>query len=245
LLTPSVLALRSLLFNLYFFGWTTLYCLAVLPGYPFYSPPVMRQVARAWQRGVLAGLRVIVGLSYEVRGREHIPPGPVVIACKHQSAWETVACHALLDEIAVALKEELTRIPVFGWYLLRAGSIRIDRGAAAGAIRSLVAGARREIGLGVSVLIFPEGTRREPGAPPDYKPGVAAVYNAVRRPVVPAALNSGLFWRRRGFIKYPGRIVLEFLPPIPPGLPRPDFMHRLEQAIETATARLVAEGQGG
>ena len=106
-----------------------------------------------------------------------------------------------------------------------------------------MAGAKREVGLGVSVLIFPEGTRRDPGAPPDYKPGVAAVYNAVRRPVVPAALNSGLYWPRRGFIKYPGRIVLEFLPPIPPGLGRQEFMQRLEQAIETATARLVAEGR--
>lgn len=238
-----LLAVRSFLFNLFFFGWTTVYCLAVLPGYPFYSPRVMRQVARGWQRVLLVGLRLIVGLSYEVRGREHIPPGPVVFACKHQSAWETVACHALLDEISVALKYELTRIPVFGWYLLRAGSIRIDRGAASAAIRSLVAGAKREVGLGVSLLIFPEGTRRDPGAPPDYKPGVAAVYNAVRRPVVPAALNSGLYWRRRGFIKYPGRIVLEFLPPIPPGLGRQEFMQRLEQAIETATARLVAEGR--
>ena len=165
----------------------------------------MRQVARAWQRVLLVGLRVIVGLTHEVRGREHIPLGPVVIACKHQSAWETVACHALLDEIAVALKEELTRIPVFGWYLLRAGSIRIDRGAAAGAIRSLIAGARREVALGVSVLIFPEGTRREPGCPARLQA------RAWPRSTTPcgcrwcrSALNSGLYWRRRGFIKYPG-----------------------------------------
>jgi 1-acyl-sn-glycerol-3-phosphate acyltransferase len=236
-----ILALRSFLFNLFFFGWTAIYCLIVLPGYPFYSPRRMRQVARAWQRGLLTGLRVIVGLAHEVRGREHIPPGPVIFACKHQSAWETVACHALLYDVAVALKEELTRIPVFGWYLLRAGSIRIDRGAGSAAIRSLVAGARREVALGLSVLIFPEGTRRDPGDPADYKPGVAAVYNAVGLPVVPVALNSGLFWRRRGFMKYPGRIIIEFLPPIPPGLARPAFMRELERSIETATTRLLAE----
>ena len=241
--TP-VLALRALLFQAIFYVWTTVYCLAVLPAYPFLSQPAMRAVARTWQRTILWLLRVVVGLTYEVRGRARVPAGPVIMASKHQSAWETLVFHALIPEIAVGLKEELTRIPVFGWYLMRAGNIRIDRGAAANAIRSLVRGGKQAVAQGLTVLIFPEGTRRAPEDPPDYKPGVAALYAALKLPVVPVALNSGLYWRRREFVKHPGRVLVEFLEPIPAGLERKAFMHRLERAIETGTARLVAEARG-
>jgi 1-acyl-sn-glycerol-3-phosphate acyltransferase len=238
-----LLVLRGLLFNALFYLWTALFCLLVLPVFPFLSPAGMRRMARLWERVTFALLRLTVGLGHEVRGREHLPAGPVIIASKHQSAWETLAFHVLVPEVAVGLKEELTRIPVFGWYLMRAGNIRIDRGAAARAIRSLVEGAKRAVASGLSVLIFPEGTRRAPGDPPDYKPGVVALYHALRLPVVPVALNSGLFWRRRGLVKRPGRIVVEFLEPIPPGLERKAFMRTLEQRIETATARLIEEAR--
>ncbi len=240
-----VVVVRSLLFDLFFYLSTTVYCLAVLPAYPFLSAPGMRRVARVWQRMVSWGLRVIVGLSYEVRGREFLPQQPAIIASKHQSAWETLTFHILVPEVAVCLKDELTRIPVFGWYLMRAGSIRIDRGAAARAIRSLVLGAKRAIAEGLSVQIYPEGTRRGITDLPDYKPGVMALYSALRLPVVPVALNSGLFWPRHGFIRRPGRITVEFLPPIPAGLDRKLFMHELEATIETASARLVAEARQG
>lgn len=238
-----VVVLRSLAFDLFFYGSTSFYCLAVLPAYPFLSPAGMRRVARTWQRLVIWGLRVIVGLTYEVRGREFLPVEPMILASKHQSAWETLAFHVLVPEVAVCLKEELTRIPVFGAYLMRAGSIRIDRGAAARAIRSLIEGAKRAVADGLSVQIYPEGTRRGVGDPPDYKPGVMALYGALRLPVVPIALNSGLFWPRHGLVKRPGRITVEFLPPIPAGLDRKLFMQRLEQDIEAATARLVAEAR--
>ena len=235
--------LRALLFQVTFYVWTTVYCLGVLPAYPFLRPPAMRAVARTWQRVNLWLLRVTVGLTYELRGRDRVPPGPVIMASKHQSAWETVVFHALIPEIAIGLKEELTRIPVFGWYLMRAGNIRIDRGAAANAIRSLVRGARAAVAQGLTVMIFPEGTRRAPGDPPDYKPGVAALYAALGLPVVPVALNSGVFWRRREFVKHPGRVVVEFLEPIPAGLERKVFMRTLEERTEAATARLVAEAR--
>jgi 1-acyl-sn-glycerol-3-phosphate acyltransferase len=202
----------------------------------------MRWVARFWMQGLQAVLRLVVGLSYEVRGRERLPAGPAIIASKHQSAWETLIFHVLVPDLAVGLKYELTRIPVFGWYLMRGGAIRIDRGGAARALRSLVEGARDRAARGVSILIFPEGTRRAPEDPPDYKPGVAALYTALDLPVVPVALNSGLFWSRRSFMKRPGRITVEFLEPIPPGLDRRTFMAELQRRIETATARLVAEG---
>jgi 1-acyl-sn-glycerol-3-phosphate acyltransferase len=238
------LVLRGLLFDALFFLWTALFCLLVLPAFPFLSPAGMRRVARFWERVILVLLRFTVGLRHEVRGREHLPAGPVIIASKHQSAWETLVFHVLVPELAVGLKEELTRIPVFGWYLMRAGNIRIDRGAAARAIRSLVEGAKEAVAGGLSVLIFPEGTRSAPGDPPDYKPGVVALYNALRLPVVPVALNSGLFWGRRSLVKRPGRIVVQFLEPIPPGLERKAFMQTLEQRIETATARLIEEARG-
>jgi 1-acyl-sn-glycerol-3-phosphate acyltransferase len=202
----------------------------------------MRWVARFWMQVLQAVLRLVVGLSYEVRGRERLPAGPAIIASKHQSAWETLIFHVLVPDLAVGLKYELTRIPVFGWYLMRGGAIRIDRGGAARALRSLVDGARAAAARGVSILIFPEGTRRAPEDPPDYKPGVAALYTALDLPVVPVALNSGLFWSRRSFMKRPGRITVEFLEPIPPGLDRRTFMTELQHRIETATARLVAEG---
>lgn len=240
-----MLVLRSSAFDLFLYLWTVVVCLAVLPAYPFLTARGMRAVARFWERVLLVALRWIVGLDHEVRGREHLPKTPVIIAAKHQSAWETLVFHWLVPEVAVGLKEELTRLPVFGWYLMRAGNIRIDRGAAARAIRSLVEGAKRSIAEGLSVLIFPEGTRRAPGDPPDYKPGVAALYTALKVPVVPVALNSGLFWRRRGIIKRPGRIVVQFLEPIPPGLDRKTFMRLLEDRIETATTNLLAEAQAG
>jgi 1-acyl-sn-glycerol-3-phosphate acyltransferase len=236
--------LRSLAFQLFFYLWTAVMCLAVLPAFPFLSPAAMRAIARFWERVTLSALSFMVGLSYEVRGLERLPRGPILLAAKHQSAWETLAFHLLVPDLAIGLKEELTRIPVFGWYLMRAENIRIDRGAAARAIRSLIAGARTAVARGLSVLIFPEGTRMAPGEAPDYKPGVAALYAALDLPTVPVALNSGLFWRRREFVKRPGRIVVEFFEPIPPGLDRKTFMHHLEKVIETGTARLVAEALG-
>jgi 1-acyl-sn-glycerol-3-phosphate acyltransferase len=231
------------LFNVFFYVWTFVLSALALPAYPFLSDRGMRVVARLWAGVMLAALRILTGVRHEVRGRP--PEAPAIIAAKHQSAWETLAFFTLVRDLAVGLKYELTRVPVFGWYLMRAGSIRIDRGGAARALRSLVEGGRAAAARGCSVLIFPEGTRRAPDAPPDYKPGVAALYAALKLPVVPVALNSGLFWGRRSFRKRPGRIVVEFLEPIPPGLDRRTFMAELERRIEGATARLVAEGRAG
>ncbi len=236
--------IRATAFNLAFWTWTFLCLFPGLPFLPFWTPAKVRAYARFWERGVHALLRGLVGLDCEVRGREHLPRGPVLIASKHQSAFETLTFHLLVPDIAVGLKDELTRIPIFGTYLLRAGNIRIDRGGAARALRSLVDGARQAVARGESVLIFPEGTRRDPDAPPDYKPGVAALYRALGVPCVPVALNSGLFWGRRSFLKHPGTVTIEFLEPIPPGLDRATFMRLLEERIESATARLVAEARG-
>ncbi len=238
-----VLHLRASLFNLAFFAWTGLLAVAALPALPFWSPRQTRAYARFWLGGVQALLRVLVGLCFEVRGLDKLPPGPVLIAAKHQSAWETLVFHLLVPELAVALKEELVRIPVFGWYLRRAGNITISRESPRRAMRSLIEGAKAALARGESVLIFPEGTRRPVGAPPDYKPGVAALYRALGVPCVPVALNSGLFWGRRSWIKYPGCITVAFLDPIPPGLERGAFLRLLADRIERASRELVEEAR--
>jgi 1-acyl-sn-glycerol-3-phosphate acyltransferase len=194
---------------------------------------------KAWARASLFWLRLICGIRMEVRGRENLPKGAILLAGKHQSTWETFALIPLLDDPAMVLKRELTFIPLFGWFALKFRMIGVDRGAGATALKKLIARARGAADMGRQIVIFPEGTRRAPGAPPDYKPGAAALYGALNVPCVPFALNSGHYWPRRTFTKTPGTIVVEFLPAIPPGLARRDFSAKLESAIEGGTARLA------
>lgn len=196
-------------------------------------------LSKTWSRAVLFGLKHIAGVSYEVRGP--VPRTPVLIASKHMSMWDTVVLYLLLDDACAVLKRGLQYIPFYGWYIWKAGSIAIDRDGKASALKKMVAQAKAALAAGRPILIFPEGTRKDPGAPPDYKPGVAALYGQLGVDCVPVALNSGQFWT--GFIKKPGTIVIEFLPSIPPGLKRAAFMETLQDRIENATGKLLAEGQ--
>ncbi|MBO6668711.1 MAG: 1-acyl-sn-glycerol-3-phosphate acyltransferase [Parvibaculum sp.] len=196
----------------------------------------------AWSHLTLWLLRVIAGTRYEVRGE--LPRGGVLVASKHQSMWDTIVMTAILKDPAMVLKRELLWIPFYGWYAQKARMIAIDRGAAAAAIRRLVSQGKAAVAEGRPVVIFPEGTRSAPGSKLEYKPGVAALYRQLGVECVPAAVNSGLFWARRGFTRRPGTILLEFLPPIPAGLDRKTFMAELETRIETATAKLVEEAGG-
>ena len=236
--------LRSLLFNIAFYALTALIGLAALPLLLAPRRWVM-QFGRFWARSVLAVLKAIVGLDAEIRGREHLPTGAAIIAMKHQSAWDTLIVPAILDDPAVVLKRELLLIPLYGWFAWRAGSIAIDRRAGAGAVRRMVTAARLAAAAGQPLVIFPEGTRTAPGQHRAYLPGVAALYGALDLAVVPAAVNSGLYWGRRSFLKRPGRIILEFLDPIQAGLPRREMMSELESRIETATAALEREAASG
>jgi 1-acyl-sn-glycerol-3-phosphate acyltransferase len=236
---PAAL-LRSLLFNVAFWLWTGVMVLVVLP-LLLWPRRTMMAAARLWERGVQRLLATLVGLTYEVRGRERIPAEPAVFAIKHQSTWETLAVHLLLRDPAIVLKRELTQIPLFGQYLLHAGMIRIDRRGGARALRSLVEDARAALARGSEVVVFHEGTRAPPGGRNPYHPGIAALYLQLGCEVVPVALNSGLFWGRRSFVKRPGRIVIEFLAPIGPGLERKAFMAELERRLEGASAALLAE----
>ena len=226
--------LRSLLFMFWFLAITTILSLVFLP--VLLLPRVATiWLARVWSRGTFFGLKLLAGIDWEIRGTP--PTGPVLVAAKHMSMWDTLALYLALDAPGIVLKRELLRIPFYGWFLWKATAIPIDRAAGASALRKMGAAARAVLAEGRPILIFPEGTRKTPGAPPDYKPGVAGLYGMLDVACVPVALNSGAYWT--GFIKRPGTIVLEFLPAIPPGLKRGDFMTALEMRIETATTALL------
>ena len=186
-------------------------------------------------------LRIICATRMEVRGAEKLPEGACLVVAKHQSAWDTFALIPLFSDPAFVSKDELKWIPVYGWFCLKFEHIMVKRDRAAAALKKMVADAKAKTGQGRQILIFPEGTRRQPGAPPDYKPGYVALYEGIGVPCVPLALNSGLYWPRRDFRRYPGTIIVEFLDPIPPGLPRAEFRRRVESGIEAASNRLVAE----
>jgi 1-acyl-sn-glycerol-3-phosphate acyltransferase len=200
-------------------------------------------ILRFYARSSLWLLRVVCGITVEWRGRDKIPAGTCLIACKHQSLWETFALFALLRDPTYVLKRELMWIPLFGWLARKAGMIPIDRGARASTLARMTALARRELAQSRQIVIFPEGTRRPPGAAPRYLPGIAYLYAETGLTCVPVALNSGLFWPRRSLRRYPGTVLVEVLDPIPPGLDKRAFLRRLQSELEAATARLVAEGR--
>ena len=237
-----MIVLRSLLFNVAFYVNLILF---LLLGSGFYFTPRKWSIRalQAWATTSSVLLRVIAGIRMEVRGAEHIPPGACIAAGKHQSAWETFAILPLFDDPAMVLKKELSYIPFFGWFIYKFRMIPVERSAGASAMRRMLEAASREIAAGRQIVIMPEGTRRAPDDPPAYKPGALALYHRLDVPCVPFALNSGLFWPRRRFIRRPGTIVVSFLPPIEPGLDRKAFQQRLVTAIEEETARLVAEGR--
>jgi 1-acyl-sn-glycerol-3-phosphate acyltransferase len=233
---------RAFIFNFVFFAWTAI--LGTI-GLPFLLAPraVTMRFGRFWSLTSLVLLRAIVGLDYQVRGLDRLPRDGCIIAMKHQSAWDTLILPVVLGDPAIVLKRELLLLPFYGWYAARAGSIPIDRKARAGALRRMLARARPIATAGRPIVIFPEGTRVAPGERRPYHPGVAALYQALGLPLIPAAVNSGLYWGRRSFAKRPGRIILEFLQPIPPGRSRRRLMVDLERRIEAATATLVREGR--
>jgi 1-acyl-sn-glycerol-3-phosphate acyltransferase len=236
----AMIWLRSALFNALFFGWTAL-VLALSTPLALVPRAAIMWSARRLASGTVDLLKVVVGLRYEVRGDLSLLQRPVIVASKHQSAWDTFIFYLLARDPAYVMKKELMSIPIYGWLARKQRMIPIDRSAGAKALRSLLRDAGAALADRRQIVIFPQGTRVAPGAKAPYQAGVAALYARLERPVVPVALNSGCFWPRRSFLKRPGKIVLEILPPIAPGLAKPAFMATLEERIETATARLEAE----
>jgi 1-acyl-sn-glycerol-3-phosphate acyltransferase len=236
-----MLALRSHLYNVVFYLNLSVLLVFALATFAMPRKAGIIRMAQLWGRTSLWWLRTIVGTRVEYRGLDRIPPGPLLIAAKHQSFLETFALLPCVDDPAFILKQELQWIPVFGWLTIKAGMIPVRRGRS-GALAELKRSAAR-VRRGRQVIIFPEGTRRAPGAEPAYRLGVAHLYESLEVPCIPVALNSGLFWPRRHYLRRPGTVVIEFGEPIPPGLEREAFMALLEERIETASDRLLAEGR--
>ncbi|MCX8231075.1 MAG: lysophospholipid acyltransferase family protein [Alphaproteobacteria bacterium] len=229
---------RAIAFQLAFWIWSALINLAWLPSL-LMSPLATVRGQTIWAKGVMMLLGVLVGIRYEIRGRNNIPAGPVLIAAKHQSAWDTMIFHIIANDPAVVMKAELLKIPIYGWYCRHSRMIPIDRDTGSKAIRAMVDAAKAAAAEARPIIIFPQGTRVAPGVEAPYLPGIAALYRQLGIPVVPVALNSGVFWSRQSIRRKPGTIVLEYLPVIEPGLNRKDFMARLEAAIEPASTRLA------
>ncbi|MEM1370871.1 MAG: lysophospholipid acyltransferase family protein [Pseudomonadota bacterium] len=232
--------LRSHLFNVVFYLNTAVF---LLLGSPLLFGPRSWAMAglRAHARTSLWWMRVIVGTRIEVRGLDRLPPAPVLIAAKHQSAWETFALIPFFRDPAMVMKAELGLIPFYGWFSRKFEHILVRRERGPAALRDMLKVARRRRDSARDIVIFPEGTRQKVSAPPAYKSGVAALYADLDIPCVPVALNSGLFWPRDSFSRQPGTIIVEFLDPIPAGHQRRKFLSELEKEIETATAELVRE----
>jgi 1-acyl-sn-glycerol-3-phosphate acyltransferase len=234
--------LRSVVFNLFFFPFTAMICLFGQPlrlGPPHWT----RLYVRYWAMGAMAIVRVVCGIRIRIEGRENLPDGGFILAAKHQSAFDTMIWLMVLRQPAYVLKKELLDLPLWGGLAVHSGTIAVDRAAGASALRGLVKQGRDVLGEGRAVVIFPEGTRTEPGQRVPYQPGVAALAVATGAIVVPAATDSGRLWGRRAFWKVPGTITVSILPPLPAGLRREAMMTALEDVIETRTAELF--GQAG
>ena len=231
---------RSLVFGFLFYVTAALFVTLGLP--LLFTPRKWSMAAfKVYARTELWLLKHIAGLDCEVRGLEKLPAPPYLAAAKHQSAWETFALIPLFRDPTLLMKRELFWIPVHGWFSRKFQMIPVDRDKGPAALRNMLRHAKDRAAQEREILIFPEGTRRPPGAPPAYKTGIVLIYKALDLPCVPIALNSGMFWPRRSWYRKPGTVIVEILDPIPPGLPKAEFMSRLQTAIETATDRLMAE----
>jgi 1-acyl-sn-glycerol-3-phosphate acyltransferase len=233
---------RSILFNVAFYLNTLLQILFYLPLLLLPRRYIWIAV-RSWAAGNHFLLKWICGIEHEIIGADKIPAGAAIVASKHQSAWETFTMAAILPDPTFVLKRELQWIPLFGWYTWKAKLIPINRSARRAALEQATEAGRERMQANRQLIIYAEGTRRAVDAPPNYKYGVAHLYGELNVPCVPVALNSGLYWPRRSLRFRPGKVRIQFLDPIQPGMEKTAFLKELETRIETVTNRLVAQGR--
>ena len=240
----ELIFLRSLLYNFAFYISITLQMIFWTPVFFILPRSDGWKVVKFWALSCLWLQNKIVGTRFEFRGTENIPPSAgLIVAAKHQSTWETFTILPFLDDPSYILKRELMFIPLFGWFAAKMKVVPVNRGKRGIALASMTVHAKRQYQDGRQIIIYPEGTRKAPYAPPTYKYGITHLYTEINPRVLPVALNSGLFWRRNSFMRYPGTIIMEFLPLIEPGLKKDAFSRTLEETIETHTAKLLAEAE--
>jgi 1-acyl-sn-glycerol-3-phosphate acyltransferase len=236
-----VTAVRTVLYAAWLYLLSVPLAVLFMLALPF-PRAVLRELIRFWARLMVFGLWLFGGVKMEVRGLEHLPRDRALVAAKHQSMFDFIGPFAFYPDACFVLKQELLRIPIFGWLTTKGNMIPIHREGHAKALKDLVRASKSRLAESRQVIIFPEGTRQKPGAPPDYKPGVAALYRELGLPCTPMATNSGAHLNAQGLLVRPGVIVFEFLPQIPAGLKRAEFMQRLEDSIETASNALLEAG---
>lgn len=239
-----MMLIRSGLFNLWFYLGTAAFAIGSVLPRPFarfLSPDWAVRYAAYWARFVLLALHPLCGVRWQVLGREHLPTdGAALIVSMHQSAFDTMIWFTLVPRPAYVLKQELTRIPMFGSMLHHVGTIAVDRSAGSAAIRTLLKGSDAAVAAGRQIVIFPEGTRVAPGVAAPVHPGFAAIAARSRLPIIPVTTDSGLCWGRRAFRKRPGTIHVTVHPPLPPGLSRQAMSDQLEVLFATARADIGA-----
>ncbi len=236
-----MILLRSALFNAYFFGLTFILIWPAMLVWLFARHRVLG-FATAWARLIIAGARVLCDIRYEVLGAENLPTGAGLIASRHQSAFDTLVWMGITSRPCYILKRELRSIPMFGALTQAAGMIAVDREAGANALRGLLRDAERAVEEQRQIVIFPEGTRSEPGTMLPLQPGIAALAGRTNLPVIPVATDSGLYWGRRAFRKLPGTIRIIVRPPLPVGLRREELMRRLADGMTMPDEPLRAAG---
>jgi 1-acyl-sn-glycerol-3-phosphate acyltransferase len=234
---------RAVAFTFLFYVNTIAHVVLALPALVMPGRRALWRAVHSWITVNHWLLRACCGISHEIRFRGRVPPGPLLVAAKHQSTWDIFPLLSLFGDPVFILKREVMWLPFFNLYCLKGGMIPVERGARSLALNKMLAYARARIRAQRQILIFPEGTRKAPGAEPDYKYGVVQLYAELGVPCLPIALNSGLYWPRRTLRFRQGTIRAEVLPPIPPGLSEQVFLERLQASIETATNRLLAEGE--
>ena len=239
-----MVGVRSFVFNVVFYVNMIVWTILLLPTLALPRIVFCRLVIY-WIKLSFWFLKVICGTDYEFRGLEKLPKGGFLVACKHQSMWETLALFLVFEDPAFILKRQLQWIPFYGWYTLKHRSIAINRKGGAVTLTAMNEQASKAAAAGRQIVIFPEGTRTAPGAPPAYKYGIAHMYDQMNVTCVPVGLNAGVFWPRRKFLRYPGKIVVEIAEPIAPGLGRDAFMDVMKSRIEESSNRLLAEAQAG
>lgn len=240
-----MLYIRSVAFNAAFYlnlvvqmiVWTPFYFLA--PRHRAWFVP------KFWSRSSVWLMKVLAGIDMEISGQENLPDGPYILAPKHQSFLDTIAFLPYIHDPLYILKRELRWIPFFGWYIIKMRMVPVDRGRRSKALKEVIARTREEMKENRQLIIYPEGTRRAPGAEPNYKWGIVELYSELQIPVVPVAHQAGLFWPRRKFLRYPGTIKARFLPPIPPGLSKEEMLNRLIAATEAACDAILVEVANG
>jgi len=234
--------LKSLLFSILINLWGAIIPILYSPAFITRSRKLADHGAKVWAIGSLWMLEKLCGITYEIRGRENLPKEPCIIACKHQSMWETIVMHLVVRHPVYVYKKELEKIPFYGWYLKVMSGIKLDRKGGASALKGMIKQSKYYLQQGQTIAIFPQGTRVPVGGSVEkypYQAGIAALYLACNVKVAPAALNSGIYWPKHKIKKHPGKIILEFLPAIEPGLKKDEFLKRLEEVTEKRSNELA------